>query len=54
MKESNNTIRCAVYNADTDFEDKERIQKAWRSGQIQVVVATIAFGILYRGYFKMP
>lgn len=44
VKESRGVIRCAVYNSDTDFQDKERIQMAWRKGKIDVVVATIAFG----------
>ncbi|THG99035.1 hypothetical protein EW026_g3249 [Hermanssonia centrifuga] len=38
-------IRARHYHADMDTDDKNAIQKEWQSGKIQVIVATIAFGM---------
>lgn len=38
-------IRAAVYHADLQDEDKTRIHTRWRQGKLDVVVATIAFGM---------
>ncbi|CAO3702232.1 unnamed protein product [Rhizopus stolonifer] len=44
-KESQGKIRCGAYHADMDDEDKEYVHQKWREKEIQVVVATIAFGM---------
>ncbi|GAN10251.1 ATP-dependent DNA helicase Q1, partial [Mucor ambiguus] len=44
-KESKGKIRCGTYHADMDEEDKEMIHQHWRTGSIQVIIATIAFGM---------
>ncbi|ORZ00626.1 P-loop containing nucleoside triphosphate hydrolase protein [Syncephalastrum racemosum] len=44
-KESKGRIRCGVYHADLEHDDKEEIHRQWRDNQIQVIVATIAFGM---------
>ncbi|ORE03754.1 ATP-dependent DNA helicase [Rhizopus microsporus var. microsporus] len=44
-KESNGRIKCGSYHADMDDEDKDYIHQKWRTKEIQVVVATIAFGM---------
>jgi superfamily II DNA helicase RecQ len=38
-------IRAAAYHAGLDAETRERVQKAFQAGDIEVVVATIAFGM---------
>jgi bloom syndrome protein len=38
-------LKVAFYHADMKPEDKATVQRAWQSGFIQVVVATIAFGM---------
>jgi RecQ family ATP-dependent DNA helicase len=38
-------IRTAAYHAGLDAETRERVQKAFQAGQLEVVVATIAFGM---------
>jgi len=38
-------IKVHHYHADMPSEEKARVQKDWQSGKIQVVVATIAFGM---------
>jgi ATP-dependent DNA helicase Q1 len=38
-------IKCEAYHADIDEMKKEFIHRSWKNGQIQVVVATIAFGL---------
>ncbi|KAI9483682.1 MAG: P-loop containing nucleoside triphosphate hydrolase protein [Benjaminiella poitrasii] len=43
--ESQGKILCGSYHADMDEEDKELIHQQWRSGRIQVIIATIAFGM---------
>ncbi|KAI8885101.1 P-loop containing nucleoside triphosphate hydrolase protein [Backusella circina FSU 941] len=43
--ESKGKIKCAAYHADLQEEDKEYIHHRWRSHDLQVIVATIAFGM---------
>jgi superfamily II DNA helicase RecQ len=38
-------IRAAAYHAGLDAETRERVQKAFQRGELEVVVATIAFGM---------
>lgn len=38
---SNGSIRTGVYHADVGDQEKERLHKKWRSGDVQVVCATI-------------
>ncbi|KAE9381581.1 hypothetical protein N431DRAFT_476384 [Stipitochalara longipes BDJ] len=43
--QSGHNIKVHHYHADMPSEEKARVQKDWQSGKIQVVVATIAFGM---------
>ncbi|KAI8991957.1 P-loop containing nucleoside triphosphate hydrolase protein [Mycotypha africana] len=45
LKESKGKIKCGAYHADMDDEDKEMVHQFWRDGKLQVIVATIAFGM---------
>ncbi|WP_348260919.1 ATP-dependent DNA helicase [Telmatobacter sp. DSM 110680] len=38
-------MRAAAYHAGLDADTRERVQRAFQSGQLEVVVATIAFGM---------
>ncbi len=38
-------IRAAAYHAGLDAETRERVQRAFQAGELEVVVATIAFGM---------
>jgi superfamily II DNA helicase RecQ len=40
-----NRIPAAAYHAGLDAETRERVQKAFQAGKLEVVVATIAFGM---------
>lgn len=42
---SNNRIKTGVYHSEIPDAQKERIHKRWREGTVQVVCATIAFGL---------
>ncbi|KAI8093842.1 P-loop containing nucleoside triphosphate hydrolase protein [Halteromyces radiatus] len=42
---SNGCIRCGVYHSEMSDEDKEETHRMWRENQVQVIVATIAFGM---------
>ncbi|KAF9226214.1 ATP-dependent DNA helicase [Gyrodon lividus] len=42
---SNGRIRTGVYHADIPDGQKEGLHKQWRDGSVQVVCATIAFGL---------
>lgn len=42
---SRGAIRTGVYNADVDDETKALVHRRWRTGEIHVVCATIAFGM---------
>ncbi|KAI8066399.1 P-loop containing nucleoside triphosphate hydrolase protein [Gongronella butleri] len=44
-KLSRGQIRCGIYHSDMTDEDKEETHQMWRRNEIQVVVATIAFGM---------
>jgi ATP-dependent DNA helicase RecQ len=39
------TVRAAAYHAGLDAETRERVQTAFQAGELEVVVATIAFGM---------
>ena len=38
-------IPAAAYHAGLDAETRERVQTAFQAGELEVVVATIAFGM---------
>ncbi len=38
-------LRAAAYHAGMDSEARERVQRAFQAGELEVVVATIAFGM---------
>jgi ATP-dependent DNA helicase Q1 len=38
-------IDSAYYHADVDATEREAIHNAWSKGEVQVIVATIAFGM---------
>ena len=38
-------IDAAVYHAGKEAQQRNRVQSDWSSGDIQVVVATVAFGM---------
>jgi ATP-dependent DNA helicase RecQ len=38
-------LRAAAYHAGLDSETRERVQRAFQAGELEVVVATIAFGM---------
>ena len=38
-------VRAAAYHAGLDAETRTRVQKAFQAGELEVVVATIAFGM---------
>ncbi|KAG0222712.1 hypothetical protein BGW42_006358 [Actinomortierella wolfii] len=42
---SHGTITTSAYHADIDDQEKDVIHEQWRTGSIQVVCATIAFGL---------
>ncbi|KAF8588200.1 ATP-dependent DNA helicase [Ramaria rubella] len=42
---SGGKIKTGIYHADVGDKDKESLHKRWRQGHIQVVCATIAFGL---------
>lgn len=42
---SSGRIRTGVYHSDLDEAEKHRVHAQWRTGAIQVVCATIAFGM---------
>jgi RecQ family ATP-dependent DNA helicase len=42
---SGRRIRAAAYHAGLESETRERVQTAFQSGELEVVVATIAFGM---------
>lgn len=44
-KASGGRIRTSAYHADVEDHNKELIHDQWRGGRIQVVCATIAFGL---------
>ncbi len=44
-EELSRTVRAAAYHAGLDAEVRERVQRAFQQSEIDVVVATIAFGM---------
>jgi RecQ family ATP-dependent DNA helicase len=44
-EELSRKIRAAAYHAGLDAEKRERVQRAFQAGELEVVVATIAFGM---------
>lgn len=38
-------VSCGTYHADMDLLDRETVHKSWMEGDLQVIVATIAFGM---------
>lgn len=38
-------IKCAFYHAGMEPEDRFTIQKAWQTNEVQVICATVAFGM---------
>ena len=42
---SGRRIQAAAYHAGLDAETRERVQRAFQAGELEVVVATIAFGM---------
>jgi RecQ family ATP-dependent DNA helicase len=44
-EELSRRIRAAAYHAGLDAETRERVQRAFLAGELEVVVATIAFGM---------
>ncbi|KAF7320382.1 ATP-dependent DNA helicase [Mycena kentingensis (nom. inval.)] len=45
FKESGGKIKTGVYHAERHDDEKERLHRQWRKGDIKVVCATIAFGL---------
>ena len=45
LAHSSSRIRAAAYHAGLDAETRERVQTAFQAGRLDVVVATIAFGM---------
>jgi RecQ family ATP-dependent DNA helicase len=44
-EELSRSVRAAAYHAGLDSETRERVQTAFQAGELEVVVATIAFGM---------
>ncbi|ORZ17673.1 P-loop containing nucleoside triphosphate hydrolase protein [Absidia repens] len=44
-KRSNGRIRCGVYHSEMSDDDKDVTHQMWRQNKLQVIVATIAFGM---------
>ncbi|KAI8339007.1 P-loop containing nucleoside triphosphate hydrolase protein [Chlamydoabsidia padenii] len=42
---SHGKLRCGIYHSEMTDEDKENTHQMWRQGQVQIIVATIAFGM---------
>ncbi|KAH8089929.1 ATP-dependent DNA helicase [Cristinia sonorae] len=42
---SNGKIKTGIYHSEVSPEDKQNLHHMWRNGQVQVVCATIAFGL---------
>ncbi|CCK70832.1 ATP-dependent DNA helicase SGS1 KNAG_0F01640 [Huiozyma naganishii CBS 8797] len=40
-----NRIKCAYYHAGLEPEERFKIQKSWQTDEIQVICATVAFGM---------
>jgi RecQ family ATP-dependent DNA helicase len=44
-RDKSRSIAAAAYHAGLDAETRERVQRAFQAGELEVVVATIAFGM---------
>ncbi|KAJ7071166.1 ATP-dependent DNA helicase [Mycena amicta] len=44
-KESGGSIKTGVYHAERDDDEKDKLHRQWRKGEVKVVCATIAFGL---------
>jgi ATP-dependent DNA helicase RecQ len=44
-EEMSRSLRVAAYHAGLDADTRERVQRAFQAGELEVVVATIAFGM---------
>ena len=44
-EELSQRLRAAAYHAGMDADSRERVQRAFQAGELEVVVATIAFGM---------
>jgi RecQ family ATP-dependent DNA helicase len=44
-EELSHTVPAAAYHAGMDADNRERVQRAFQAGELEVVVATIAFGM---------
>lgn len=38
-------LQCAFYHAGLDTEDRKRIQNQWKTNEVKIIVATVAFGM---------
>ena len=38
-------VKCDFYHAELDYSKRQQIQAAWMNDEIQVIIATIAFGM---------
>lgn len=38
-------LRCGAYHADMEPAQRERVHSQWSAGRLQVITATIAFGM---------
>lgn len=45
QKLNDHGIKSAHYHASMEWNEREKVQRAWQAGTIKVVVATIAFGM---------
>jgi ATP-dependent DNA helicase Q1 len=45
MEVSQGKIKTGVYHADKRDSEKQKLHIKWRNGEVQVVCATIAFGL---------
>lgn len=41
-------LTCCHYHADMDARDRLEVHDRWAGGQVQLIVATIAFGMVCR------
>ena len=41
----NYNVKCEYYHADMNYKRRQEIQRQWMSDEIQVIIATIAFGM---------
>ena len=41
----NHGVKCDFYHADLSYNKRSEVQRRWMENEIQVIVATIAFGM---------